>query len=77
MLFIDEETIKRRYQISRKNLIQAILLNDETFIYDNSSDSPQIQLVISANKTVTKLTDKLPQWCEDLLNELLILGYAK
>lgn len=75
--FIDEETIKRRYQISRENLIQAILLNDETFIYDNSSDSPKIQLVISANKTVTKLTDKLPQWCEDLLNELLILGYAK
>lgn len=75
--FIDEETIKRRYQISRENLIQAILLNDETFIYDNSSDSPKIQLVISANKTVTKLTDKLPQWCEDLVNELLILGYAK
>ncbi|MCT8535110.1 zeta toxin family protein [Glaesserella parasuis] len=75
--FIDEETIKRRYQISRENLIQAILLNDETFIYDNSSDSPKIQLVISANKTVTKLTDKLPQWCEDLVNELLILRYAK
>ncbi|MDO9976472.1 zeta toxin family protein [Glaesserella parasuis] len=75
--FIDEETIKRRYQISRENLIQAILLNDETFIYDNSSDSPKIQLVISANKTVTKLTDKLPKWCEDLVNELLILGYAK
>ncbi|AMW16689.1 zeta toxin family protein [Glaesserella parasuis] len=75
--FIDEETIKRRYQISRENLIQAILLNDETFIYDNSSDSPKIQLVISANKTVTKLADKLPQWCEDLVNELLILGYAK
>ena len=75
--FIDEETIKRRYQISRENLIQAILLNDETFIYDNSSDSPKIQLVISANKTVTKLTDKLPQWCEDLVNELLILGYTK
>ncbi len=75
--FIDEETIKRRYQISRENLIQAILLNDETFIYDNSSDSPKIQLVISANKTVTKLTDKLPKWCEDLVNELLILGYVK
>ncbi|MCT8545632.1 zeta toxin family protein [Glaesserella parasuis] len=75
--FIDEETIKRRYQISRENLIQAILLNDETFIYDNSSDSPKIQLVISANKTVTKLTNKLPQWCEDLVNELLMLGYTK
>lgn len=75
--FIEEETIKRRYQISRENLIQAILLNDETFIYDNSSDSPKIQLVISANKTVTKLTDKLPKWCEDLVNELLILGYVK
>ena len=75
--FIDEETIKRRYQISRENLIQAILLNDETFIYDNSSDSPKIQLVISANKTITKLADKLPQWCEDLVNELLILGYTK
>lgn len=75
--FIDEETIKRRYQISRENLIQAILLNDEIFIYDNSSDSPKIQLVISANKTVTKLADKLPQWCEDLVNELLILGYTK
>ncbi len=75
--FIDEETIKRRYQISLENLIQAILLNDETFIYDNSSDSPKIQLVISANKTVTKLADKLPQWCEDLVNELLILGYTK
>lgn len=75
--FIDEETIKRRYQISRENLIQAILLNDETFIYDNSSDSPKIQLVISENKTVTKLADKLPQWCEDLVNELLILGYTK
>ena len=75
--FIDEETIKRRYQISRENLIQAILLNDETFIYDNSSDSPKIQIVISENKTVTKLADKLPQWCEDLVNELLMLGYTK
>ncbi|EPZ99442.1 hypothetical protein HPSMNH_1341, partial [Glaesserella parasuis MN-H] len=34
-------------------------------------------LVISANKTVTKLTDKLSQWCEYLVNELLMLGYAK
>lgn len=75
--FIDEETIKRRYQISRENLIQAILLNDETFIYDNSSDSPKIQIVISENKTVTKLADKLPQWCEDLVNELLMLVYTK
>ncbi|MDY4593817.1 MAG: hypothetical protein SO424_01940 [[Pasteurella] aerogenes] len=51
--FIDEETIKRRYQISRENLIQAILLNDETFIYDNSSP-PGLEIGKRATEWLTQ-----------------------
>lgn len=73
--FIDEHTIKRRYKTSRENLINAIFLNDETLIYDNSGDKPKICLLISKEKKITYIEDNLPNWCKQLASELTLLGF--
>ncbi|WP_429946089.1 zeta toxin family protein [Bibersteinia trehalosi] len=57
--FIDEETIRKRYDISRKNLINAIFINDETLVYDNSETKPNLILQI-ADKKVIKISEKIP-----------------
>lgn len=72
--FIDEQTIRKRYEISRNNLIKAILLNDEIYIYDNSEDKPSLMLFIS-NNNIIKLQDKIAVWCEELVSELLALEF--
>lgn len=36
--FIDEQTIRQRFNISRENLITALLSCDEALIYDNSGE---------------------------------------
>lgn len=74
--FIDEKTILKRYEISRQNLIKAIYNADEVFIYDNSFDKPKLALQIS-DKNVFIINNHLPNWCNELLNELMELGFAK
>ncbi|HDZ3659025.1 TPA: hypothetical protein RSV91_002050 [Mannheimia haemolytica] len=72
--FIDEETIRKRYHISRENLIEAIFIHDETLIYDNSETKPNLILQI-ADKKVIKISDKIPNWCNQLCDELVELGF--
>lgn len=74
--FIDEATIRQRYDASRQNLIQAISLNNESFIYDNSADKPKLILMLSSEKKYLKVQEKLPVWCEKLLSELIDLGFG-
>ena len=40
--FIDEQTIRQRFNISRENLITALLSCDEALIYDNSGEMPGV-----------------------------------
>lgn len=72
--FIDEETIRKRYLISRENLVNAIFINDETLIYDNSEMKPNLILQI-ANKKVITIAEKIPNWCNVLCDELAELGF--
>lgn len=72
--FIDEETIRKRYHISRENLIDAIFINDETLIYDNSETKPNLILQIADKKVIT-ISEKIPNWCNQLCDELVKLGF--
>ena len=72
--FIDEETIRKRYHISRENLIDAIFINDETLVYDNSETKPNLIFQI-ADKKVIEIADKIPNWCNQLCDELVELGF--
>lgn len=72
--FIDEPTIRKRYDISRENLIDAIFINNETLVYDNSETKPNLILQI-ADKKVIKISEKIPNWCNQLCDELVELGF--
>ncbi|MDG2954646.1 zeta toxin family protein [Bisgaard Taxon 10/6] len=72
--FIDEQTIKNRYTISREHLNSAISLCDEVFIFDNSGKSPKAMLHIE-NQQITQIADELVDWCKVLFDELLGLGF--
>ncbi|MFZ7216375.1 zeta toxin family protein [Avibacterium avium] len=69
--FIDETTIRKRYEISRQNLILALPFCDEAFIYDNSAEMPILIFHLSKSKRITQFEKVLPSWCENLLAELL------
>lgn len=72
--FIDEQTIKNRYTISREHLNSAISLCDEVFIFDNSGKSPKAMLHIE-NQQITQIADELVDWCKVLFDKLLGLGF--
>ncbi|MDD0823811.1 zeta toxin family protein [Mannheimia sp. AT1] len=74
--FIDEQTIRQRFEISRKNLITALSFCDEALIYDNSAEIPEVVFHIENGK-ITQIEEKLVEWCENLRNELLVLGYKR
>lgn len=74
--FIDEQTIRQRFEISRTNLISAIALCDEVLIYDNSAEIPEVIFHIE-NGHITQITENLVEWSGKLLNELLGLGYKR
>ncbi|PJG82220.1 zeta toxin family protein [Caviibacterium pharyngocola] len=63
--FIDEATIRNRYDISLQNLIKILPLCDEVFIYDNSEERPNLVFHIEGDNFMQWL-DKLPEWCERL-----------
>lgn len=73
--FIDEKTIRQRYEISRRNLINAIEICDEIFIYDNSDEKPEVIFHLTKDKKLAILTDELPRWCNYLLSELILSGF--
>ncbi|KAE9532258.1 zeta toxin family protein [Ursidibacter arcticus] len=74
--FIDETTIRNRYDISLQNLTKIVPLCDEVFIYDNSGEVPNLIFHLSENELM-QWVDELPKWCAELLEELLTLGYTK
>lgn len=74
--FIDEATIRSRYDISLQNLTKILPLCDEVFIYDNSSEAPNLVFHISDNK-LTQWIDELPKWCEEVKKTLEIPSTAK
>ncbi len=74
--FIDEQTIRQRFDISRKNLITVLSFCDEALIYDNSAEMPEVVFHIENGK-VMQIAERLSEWCENLRNELLELGYKQ
>lgn len=72
--FIDEQTIRQRFEISRKNLITALSFCDEALIYDNSAEAPEVVFHIKELR-ITQIADQLVDWCKLLLDELLILEF--
>ncbi|WP_427833848.1 zeta toxin family protein [Actinobacillus pleuropneumoniae] len=74
--FIDEVTIRNRYDISLQNLIKIVPLCDEVFIYDNSGEAPNLVFHISENE-LTQWVDELPKWCEKLKTALESPSMAK
>lgn len=72
--FIDEQTIRQRFKISRENLITALSYCDEVLIYDNSAEIPEVVFHIE-NKQITQITDNVIGWCESLRDKLLKLGF--
>ena len=74
--FIDEETIRNRYDISLQNLTKILPLCDEVFIYDNSGEVPNLIFHLSENE-LTQWVDELPKWCEDVKAALEIPSTAK
>lgn len=63
--FIDETTIRSRYDISLQNLTKILPLCDEVFIYDNSGEVPNLIFHLSENE-LTQWVDELPKWCEEV-----------
>lgn len=74
--FIDEETIRNRYDISLQNLTKILPLCDEVFIYDNSGEVPNLIFHLSENE-LTQWVDELPKWCEEIKTALEIPSTAK
>lgn len=72
--FIDEQTIRQRFKISRENLITALSYCDEVLIYDNSAEIPEVVFHIE-NKQITQITDNVIGWCENLRDKLLRLDF--
>lgn len=72
--FIDEQTIRQRFGISRKNLLTALSFCDEVLIYDNSAEIPEVVFHIENNQ-ITQIANNLVGWCENLRDELVGLGF--
>ncbi|MCP2040669.1 putative ABC-type ATPase [Neisseria sp. HSC-16F19] len=72
--FIDEATIRQRFETSRQNLLQVVPLCDEVFVYDNSAAQPQLIFCLQAQQ-LFGLTTHWPLWCETLRQDLLEMGY--
>ena len=63
--FIDEATIRNRYDVSLGNLLEVIPICDEVFIYDNSDTAPELVFHIKS-KNFKQYVDILPEWCKQL-----------
>ncbi len=72
--FIDEKTILTRYNASLHNLINTIFLVNETLIFDNSDEAPELIFYIMDNKII-QLSNTIPSWCQNLLEILLEKGF--
>lgn len=73
--FIPSDTISKRYKISLENLPDAVMVCDETMIYDNSGEYPDLIFHIE-RKQISVLSDTVPKWCSDLYQILLQSGFT-
>lgn len=64
------ELANQRYAISNQNLFKTFEFCDDVIIYDNSKTKPMGILHI-ANNEISLLSDNLPNWCNQLLIQLL------
>lgn len=67
--FIDETTIRQRYDNSAKQLLQAVPFCDEVLVYDNSFEQPNLIFLIE-KQIVTPIHKAQPQWCQALQKDL-------
>ncbi|MFC2352897.1 zeta toxin family protein [Eikenella halliae] len=74
--FIDESTIRQRFKRSRENLLPALPFCDEVFVYDNSTDKPELVFWLNEQKIITMSTTQ-PAWCGSLKNELTDMGFVE
>lgn len=72
--FIDEVTIRQRYEISAQHLLLALPYCDEVLIYDNSFEQPNLIFWLN-QKQIYVLHHLLPEWCVDLQSKLHDLNY--
>ena len=74
--FIAEDVVRNRYQMSFDNLFLILPYCDEVFIYDNSSIAPELIFQLKDNNIV-QFCSFLPNWCRNILDRLLTLGFIQ
>lgn len=74
--FIDESTIRKRYQISLDNLIYAVELADESYIYDNSQESPNLMFHIEQHQIYFS-DAPLVNWGKKVIEKLQQIGISE
>ncbi|MBH5328548.1 zeta toxin family protein [Eikenella sp. S3360] len=74
--FINEATIRQRFERSKENLLLALPLCDEVFVYDNSADKPELVFWLNRQKIIT-VTATPPAWCSRLKTELTDMGFVE
>lgn len=72
--FIDEATIRQRYEISTQHLLLALPHCDEVFIYDNSEAQPNLIFWLN-QQHIYAMHFRQPEWCRQLQQELNKLSY--
>lgn len=72
--FIEPETVRKRFKISRENLISALLIADESFLYDNSFEVPTLMFSIENNVIYLESEERV-EWGNNLLVELQTNGF--
>lgn len=62
-----EGKIRKRYNASLRLLKNAVKFTFRTFIWDNSQLAPELILEVESGRTVTQISDTLPNWVEEFL----------
>lgn len=70
--WIDPDLIRKRYVVSLNNLHTALVFADESFIFDNSSVYPQLQLWLSQKRYLKQ--PQLADWVKPVEQTILLHG---
>lgn len=70
--WIDPDLIRKRYVVSLHNLHTALVFADESFIFDNSSVYPQLQLWLSQKRYLKQ--PQLADWVKPVEQTILLHG---
>lgn len=71
---VPEADQMRRFERSRENLNEAILIADRTVIYDNSDEANMLSEVAFLSKDDYKLANDAPDWAKDAASAAAELG---